>query len=897
MESALIYAELVSAAESGGVVVAANRRLARYLLYVYEEAQIAAGRSGWQTPVITHWSAWLQSLWQESRLAGGCATQLSLLGEERCTLLWEAIIEGPGQPGLGVPTAQLARMARQSWGLLQEWEVADAPEWDGFELTRDQRAFCGWFRAYRQRLADQGLTDGESLAALLAGDVNAGRLARPPALVFAGFDSWAPARARLRDAWIAAGVPVSEPETSVASSVLSAVAAADVREELELAASWARAAWERQPGASIAVVIHDLSARAADVSRVFRDVLAPDWRCREATDTIPLNISYGRPLAEYPVIAALLRLLRASGGALEFTDLSLLLRSPWLHGGVSEAAERAALELRLRQRCRAEVRLASIVRECRERAPRFADIVAALVEASGAQRRMSANQWSSVFGKLAQSVGWPGDATPDSETWQLLDAWQTLLREFADAGEALGELSRNEALGQLGRMAQQKLFQPEGPRGGIQVMGVLEAAGHVFDAVWVTGMAREIWPPAGRPNALLPVELQRRAEMPDAAAEQSLEYARRVTRRLRSCAGEAVFSWPAQADEQPYSASPLIADIDCGAPPPRFELWNRSGLTATAPEVLAMDPAPALGDDPTVRGGTRVFRSQAVCPAVAFMEQRLGTRELDVPPVGISARERGTVVHDVLEAFYKRYPAREALVTLGEAKIAAVIDDLLADKLARIPGSDEPFLGRLLTIERQQLATRICAFVALDIARPDFVVEECEQSRSVQVGPIQVRVKLDRIDRLSSGGQLVIDYKTGRAERKDWNPQRPVDLQLPLYATRAASNPAAIAFAQISAQGVKLEGVGNGDDPVPGIKTPGSKRDKQSYKPPGDHEVIESWDVLLSVWDELLVNLATEFAAGDFRIDPANPRVARGQYAPLTRIYELELLDDAGDSE
>jgi hypothetical protein len=161
------------------------------------------------------------------------------------------------------------------------------------------------------------------------------------------------------------------------------------------------------------------------------------------------------------------------------------------------------------------------------------------------------------------------------------------------------------------------------------------------------------------------------------------------------------------------------------------------------------------------------------------------------------------------------------------------------------------------------------------------------------VGPIRVSLKLDRLDKLPDGGQMVIDYKTGKVNRKNWNPQRPTDLQLPLYATRLATRPAAIAFAQLSAHGAVFAGVGNGEASAAGVGEPGSGRGQVRYRRmAGDGDIIDSWEVLLAAWDEVLLRLAEDFASGDFSVDPENPNEARGQLAPLTRIYELDALAD-----
>ncbi len=109
-------------------------------------------------------------------------------------------------------------------------------------------------------------------------------------------------------------------------------------QELRDAAVWARGLLEQDPGASIGIIVPDLSARAGDVRRAFADVFAPDWRTGDRPYQLPLNISYGRALADMPLVSLALTLFALSHGRGDFDDLSVLLRSPWLAGGRHRSA-------------------------------------------------------------------------------------------------------------------------------------------------------------------------------------------------------------------------------------------------------------------------------------------------------------------------------------------------------------------------------------------------------------------------------------------------------------------------------------------------------------------------------------------------------------------------------
>ena len=77
-----------------------------------------------------------------------------------------------------------------------------------------------------------------------------------------------------------------------------------------------------------------------------------------------------------------------------------------------------------------------------------------------------------------------------------------------------------------------------------------------------------------------------------------------------------------------------------------------------------------------------------------------------------------------------------------------------------------------LTVKR--LEARVLDLIARDLEREPFTVVQTEAECSVDVGGVQVRVKLDRVDRLADGSHAVIDYKTGaNARPAAWMGERP----------------------------------------------------------------------------------------------------------------------------
>src|SRR5439155_11165770 len=80
-----------------------------------------------------------------------------------------------------------------------------------------------------------------------------------------------------------------------------------------------------------------------------------------------------------------------------------------------------------------------------------------------------------------------------------------------------------------------------------------------LDALWVAGLAAERWPPAPRPNPLLPLTWQRERNVPRSTAARELAYAQALTREWARGAPEVVFSFAAIADDHPRTVSSLVA--------------------------------------------------------------------------------------------------------------------------------------------------------------------------------------------------------------------------------------------------------------------------------------------------------------------------------------------------
>jgi RecB family exonuclease len=221
----------------------------------------------------------------------------------------------------------------------------------------------------------------------------------------------------------------------------------------------------------------------------------------------------------------------------------------------------------------------------------------------------------------------------------------------------------------------------------------------------------------------------------------------------------------------------------------------------------------------------------------------------------MDARERGTVVHHVLEFFWNAVRTQAALKALSGVERAGLLDQCIVRGLSKIAQlSETTWDDAYVEVQRERLRRLLEPWLELELERPPFEVSLSEKKLDdVQIGPLRLSVRVDRVD-LVEGGELLIDYKTGSATPNDWLTDRPDAPQLPLYAALSdAEQLQGVAFGLVRAgKDMGLKGYAVRD----GILPKAAKMEAPSLEAQVDD------------WRRVLVNLATEFGSGDARVAP-----------------------------
>ncbi len=874
------YGQLIEDMTGGALVLTANRRLYRYLQDRYDQYMIASGRGAWEPPKLLSYEAWLQ------KCLGNLGEEWRLLNPLQVQYVWEQLIETSSAEAHGelelLQIPKTAEKAIQAYRLLTEYELDLEPEL----LTEDQLVFRRWHSQFSKYLTEHLWFDKSALPARVRTALAEGTLPLPAEVKLVGFDQLPPGLMKLQQLLLERGCDCREvPLGADQQASIVRYEANDRTAEVETAACWVRNLLDRGE-TGIGVVVPDLTRRRKQLERIFKAQIDPAGAVRLNDEEAVFSLSLGGPLSEQGVIHAALSILQV-GPVLSFDQVSFLLRTAYLGSSQSEADQRALFEVRLRSYNQKRFKLTSLVSMAASFGLRsFGDILDKLSTAAIIGDRLLPGAWCELFANHLQELGWPGERTLTSREYQALKSWQQNVLEIIPQLDTVGQaLSKSKMVSVLSRMTHDTEFQVEAPTGPVQVVGLLESTGLQFNHLWVMGLEERIFPAAPQPNPFIPYQLQILHAMPHADAAKELAYAEQVMERLLGAAGEVILSCPKYDGDTELQPSPLLppnlptAELSASD---YHDLLHRMIEGDDCLETITDNKGPQLHAT-LVEGGTGLLKDQAHCPFRAFVHHRLHGRGLDMATPGISAMERGDLVHLALENIWQHLQEQAQLIALDDMERSALVHEQVNHALDTFYQERPRPSGLMMTLERERITALVDEWLSgVEAQRSPFRVVATEAAHTEQLGPLQIRLKVDRIDELDDGYRIVIDYKTGSQLRADDLVSDPlIEPQLPIYAVAQGQEMAdGIVFAQIRKNSCRLLGI---------------VREKGLLGKVGDITAnkrcqeagINDWSQLLVFWQKQIRQLADDFVAGEATVRPFDP-VVSCQYCDLTGLCRIQ---------
>jgi len=874
------FPELLSAVKQGAVVITVNQRLARTLSAQVEEALLAEGKIAWPSFDIVAYDSWLSESWQRRFELAEIASNEYLLTPEQSLVLWEQVI-GDSEESVLLNISATAKAAAKARVLSYQWNInTDISYANGKE---DVAAFSRWHDQYKQCLLTNTWIDRASLVNKVQTLFKNEGFFASQQCIFAGFDVFTASQLEIIDTLKQQGVGIEQFVTDNNNKRRHQFCASDAKDELMCMAQWAKEQLSSKPNIKIGIVVPELTAKHSALESTFQAIFYPEVIYpTQLPIAKPYNISLGRSLADYALIKQVFRGLSLFNKELPLAELSALLRSPFVIAGESEWSARASFEAKLRQQGFLSITLKQLVKRLQgyQHCPELLKVSESLLAHQQTKsNRMLASEWAELFRELFDLAGWQGERVISSVEFQILQAWDSVLQDFSRLDRVLSVINLDMAIAQLNKIAKARVFQPETPAAAIQVMGLMEAAGHNFDALWVCGLDALSWPAAASPNAFLPLLEQRKQGLVQASAELQYGLAKSITEKWQTSAATVIFSYPAFIDDTASIASPLIVDIEAVE---RLSLLSSQPVSPLSQQLGKSelteqqdDYAPALADSTQSKGGVGIIKDQSACPFKAFAHYRLQARELNEPEPGIDAMLRGSLVHACLELLWDELKTQQALLNLTEQQRVNCVRKVTLMVVEKQSQYEPVLAGRFGQLEAERLQQVLLDWLLVDAAREPFAVSQVEFKQAININKLHINTTIDRIDTLQNGTMAIIDYKTGSARPSAWFSERMEEPQLPLYSVFSEHDIQSIAFAQVKKGDHKYAGITNSEGSFGVLKM--IEKEKAS---------TANWDTQLTQWKNSITSLANEYMSGYAAVVPSKKACDYCDLSSLCRVSE-----------
>lgn len=288
-----------------------------------------------------------------------------------------------------------------------------------------------------------------------------------------------------------------------------------------------------------------------------------------------------------------------------------------------------------------------------------------------------------------------------------------------------------------------------------------------------------------------------------------------------------------------------------------------------------------------------ILELQSRCPFRSQAELRLHARQMSQVSLGIEPRDRGTLLHRVLAGIWNELKDQRTLLQIDDALLGERIRLIAERQAAQMLHPATPSRGRLTALEIESVVHQILALMAIERTRAPFVVRMAEQGERFAIGGLQIRLQPDRVDELSDGGQLLLDYKLGDSHSpRQWLdawPGRPRRPQLPLYALAHAEAASGLAFVVLAPRTVEFRGWSRDHNVAPGVLAYPSRKPRINEPP--------DWNALMQHWQAVLTQLAGDFVAGNARVEPLPQECQMCHLSTFCRVHERGRGEgsDAGD--
>ena len=893
------YDTAVEWLKEGKVLITVNSRLRDKLAWHYANQNKAV----WVKPQIYTLEEKITALWRFFELHFSSVP--ILLSKEQERVLWTKIIQDHYPEGF-IQLSKMAGLAMQAWRTVHLWDMPNYFEADQayFQGSEDAKKFSAWAKLFQAELKQHhAITAAQRIGYVLTYPEKLSQFRAGQLWVLIGIDDLPPIYQKmiaLIQESDSTRLVIQQVDLKQPDAVSHQLSFKTVLEEFEAAASWATALVEKGIK-NIGIVHPELAQHRATVENVFLEAFHPEQvYCAQKMVSPKFSLSAGTPLGSQTLVKIALKILVIiSQNNYNLSDIDFLLS----HGYIGKNKGYLAEHLRLLQLLKKTGRTVWPIPVWLNWLSLNTDsdyILSLVKNINKLNEQLQANKIIALpyFVKIIKyylgMFDFPGERVLSSLEYQILSRFYGAIEDFMRLDLVLSQKRYSEYLSDFEQYVNFIPFQAESGEVPVNIMGVLEGAGQLFSHLWIMGMNHHNWPASPDPNPFLPYELQREKNMPHASAEREYALSKKLTERFNYSAEKVFFSYSQQEENVACLPSECIKAI------PLWEssldgLYNNKNKNKNKleREQLKDKQAPKVDASESISGGTSILKSQAACPFKAFSEVRLKlTAESNQKALGISAMERGILVHDILDKLWAQLKTHHVLCAYTSLELDELIDQKIKQGIDFFREKDPSRLGdKFWDNEKINLKKVLHNWLMLEKQRAPFKVLLRESWKKIKIAGLSLTVRIDRVDVTDAQETILVDYKTGEISLASCFGERLNEPQLPIYCLLEQDfSPLGVAFGLVKPTGeCDFIGITYSEGVLPNVK---SVDDQKNYLVKlgvdcqtklSAHEV---WKSLLSYWQHNLARLASDFMQGVAEVSPKiYPQTCR--YCHLMSVCRL----------
>ena len=896
------------------IILTVNQRLARHLLFKHSEQKKKSKSIAWETPKIFEINSWFKSEWFKTN------SEHFLLSQIQSIKIWESIInEFPeGEQACDrkriinqwnlLNLRSAAQKASDAYKLITEHRITIPT--DPLFLNKENRLFLKWMDQYKSFLLKEKAIDPANLMDIIREGMKNKNIYIPDKVELCGFEDITPQLKVWLDFLKSYKKEVTLKLTNnknhsllindtLTKKNIKVYPFNDFKSECRNCANWVREIFNKEQ--TIGIIVPDLEKYRRPLYKELTSNLIPKSIFPGENIEIPFEISLGTALYNEGMIQVAIELLSIELNS-PINKVLHIANSPYLSAGRSNYDDLAELEVNLQKQDIPIQNLESIEKfYSLEPTSEIKKLLNTLIDLTKITHSQFPSSWASFFSNLLKDLGWLLDLNKDfsSREVQCLTLWNECLNELASLDMIIGELSRHKTTQVLKEITLKKIFQVKTKEQPIQVLSFLESTGISFDNLWVLGCHSDCMPAQPNPNPFIPIHLQKTLKLPHSSSKQELQYSEQTLNRLIDSSQNIIFSYPEWEQNNNKQITPLLSCFlkdkldftfknthrvrDLIKPYDQVELWEDNSCIPPSSQELE------FFTNKGVRSGYKVLQNQAACSFKAFAANRLQANNFEISEVDYDSRERGILIHKVLQLFWEKNKSHSVLQNLKSAntleyELQKKIKEAMQQINIRTKNQYHFF-----AMEQSRIISLLLNWMGQELLRPKFEVKYIEKNTPIKIGNLKLNLRVDRVDITPEGKSILIDYKTGLTNTNSWFKDRIQDPQLPLYTVK--SSPVAIAFANISKGDLKWKSLCD-----PSKHNPFT--DKSSVKIPlsiADEIGWPNWDNLLNYWKINLSELANSFLQGEIVINPIrnDETCQKCTYETLCRVGERTSVENS----